>query len=389
MRKSSALSKPESLALRLAGRLFDVMLRPGGWPAFLDETAFALEAPAYEMLHYNRQDAALTRAPVFNSDPGLMADYRKEYHRINPAKPFLAAMDNVCDASQLHVPDSELEHSEFYQAFMRPQELHYSMFWIHALNEREAVMMSMLRSRRQGPHSKETIALGQMLNPFIRSALRFSEKVGTVSAERSALAEVLEQSSCGVILFDEGERPVFFNRRAEELLHGVPALPWSSKGALPADSARNRALERLIHDSVQCGRGRSLHAGGSMRLWWNGASGRMQALGMKVLPLPDERYNFRIGAPRICAAVLVFPPDAISAPTPPEILCELFGLTRSEAKLAGRLAAGESLAEAARRSGISYFTARAHLRACLEKTGTHRQAELMKVILTGSGGIRR
>ena len=62
-----------------------------------------------------------------------------------------------------------------------------------------------------------------------------------------------------------------------------------------------------------------------------------------------------------------------------------YGLTPSESRLALRLATGESLRVAAAALDISYETARTTLKRVFEKTGTHRQTELVIVILSAAG----
>ena len=61
-----------------------------------------------------------------------------------------------------------------------------------------------------------------------------------------------------------------------------------------------------------------------------------------------------------------------------------YGLTPSESRLALRLATGESLRVAAAVLDISYETARTTLKRVFEKTRTHRQTELVMVILSGA-----
>ena len=58
-----------------------------------------------------------------------------------------------------------------------------------------------------------------------------------------------------------------------------------------------------------------------------------------------------------------------------------FGLTAAEARLAAEILKGDGRAAAARRSGISATTAKTHLSSIFEKTGTHRQAELIRLLL--------
>jgi DNA-binding CsgD family transcriptional regulator len=54
-----------------------------------------------------------------------------------------------------------------------------------------------------------------------------------------------------------------------------------------------------------------------------------------------------------------------------------FGLTPAQARLVSHLVAGVSLRSSAEVLGVKYETARTYLKSAFEKTGTHRQAELV------------
>jgi DNA-binding CsgD family transcriptional regulator len=73
---------------------------------------------------------------------------------------------------------------------------------------------------------------------------------------------------------------------------------------------------------------------------------------------------------------------------PTKVLRDRFGLTPSEARLALRLVMGESLRSAALALDISYETARTALKTVFAKTSTHRQSELVIVILRAAGFAR-
>lgn len=61
------------------------------------------------------------------------------------------------------------------------------------------------------------------------------------------------------------------------------------------------------------------------------------------------------------------------------------GLSRMQLRVAEALAAGGTLKDAAALLGISYETARTHLKAAMAKTGTRRQAELLVLIARTRG----
>lgn len=66
----------------------------------------------------------------------------------------------------------------------------------------------------------------------------------------------------------------------------------------------------------------------------------------------------------------------------PKTLQSRYGLTPAEARLAIEIVRGNGRAAAARSCGVSMTTARTHLSRIFRKTGTHRQAELVRVMLS-------
>lgn len=65
-----------------------------------------------------------------------------------------------------------------------------------------------------------------------------------------------------------------------------------------------------------------------------------------------------------------------------------YGLTGAEARLACALVDGASLREASARQGITYSTARGYVKSLLQKTGTHRQAQLVARLMQDASVFR-
>lgn len=80
------------------------------------------------------------------------------------------------------------------------------------------------------------------------------------------------------------------------------------------------------------------------------------------------------------AILLIDDPDAAPTPAKAERYRQIFDLTPAEARLAAQLAAGISLSDAADALQVTYNTVRAQLRAIFDKTGAHRQGELIRVL---------
>jgi DNA-binding CsgD family transcriptional regulator len=60
---------------------------------------------------------------------------------------------------------------------------------------------------------------------------------------------------------------------------------------------------------------------------------------------------------------------------------DLYGLTEAEARTALAVTEAQGLRDLAERLGVRLSTVRTHLQHVFEKTGTHRQAELVRLLM--------
>lgn len=65
----------------------------------------------------------------------------------------------------------------------------------------------------------------------------------------------------------------------------------------------------------------------------------------------------------------------------PDLLSLTFGLSAAEGRVASLIATGISLKRAAKELGVALETVRSHLKAVFAKTATHRQGELIALLL--------
>jgi DNA-binding CsgD family transcriptional regulator len=101
-------------------------------------------------------------------------------------------------------------------------------------------------------------------------------------------------------------------------------------------------------------------------------------IGCESSPLSDHRA---------VAAIFLADSDA-QAKRSPERLRRIYGLTPVEGEVASRIAKGLSLADISEDLATSIHTVRGHLKQLFAKTDTHRQADLVRVLLTGLADLR-
>ncbi|MBP1184026.1 helix-turn-helix transcriptional regulator [Methylobacterium sp. PvR107] len=179
----------------------------------------------------------------------------------------------------------------------------------------------------------------------------------------TALQLLIEHFEQGLAVTDRCGRVQFLNRAARAYLgRGLLRLEQGClRGTKPADAA---ALRRIVADAAA-------GHGGSARLEGEGAP--LLVAACAILPSAGA-------VPGGAVLLRLVDPAAARLPTA-AMLQEQFGFTPAEAALAGDILAGNDLAASAARRRITRNTARVHLRHLFEKTGTRRQAELMRLLL--------
>jgi DNA-binding CsgD family transcriptional regulator len=128
---------------------------------------------------------------------------------------------------------------------------------------------------------------------------------------------------------------------------------------------------------------------GSGGVWTPGSGGAMlisrqppkRPLQLVVTPFQSREILL---ADRPAALVFLSDPEARST-SRGQLMQQLYRLTQTESRLANLLAHGYTLAEAAEQMEISVDTVRFHLKQIFRKTGTCRQSELMRTILSLPG----
>lgn len=111
-------------------------------------------------------------------------------------------------------------------------------------------------------------------------------------------------------------------------------------------------------------------------------------LSVMVVPVGDSRQR-RSSDPKRSGVTLFITDPKVPIDIAPATLEGLYGFTAAEARLVINLVGGHTLEEIAAASGTSTHTLRNHLKSAFRKTETNRQAELVKLVLTGPAVFRR
>jgi DNA-binding CsgD family transcriptional regulator len=98
-----------------------------------------------------------------------------------------------------------------------------------------------------------------------------------------------------------------------------------------------------------------------------------------VLPLTSGARR-RAGASYAAAAAMFVHKAALDTPSPPEVIAKAFKLTPSELRVLLAIVKVGGAPEVAEAIGVAENTVKFHLKHLFEKTGTRRQADLVKLV---------
>lgn len=196
---------------------------------------------------------------------------------------------------------------------------------------------------------------------------------------------VLERLNVGVIVVDADGRPVFVNSHAARILACEDGLATDNTGVKAGSSAETRVLRAAILASVTSLAPDALPQAPTVqsttalptRLYLERPSG-LAPLVVTIVRL-DGMADTDSRELR-CAALFVVDPAA-----PVRIdthgLGATYGLTPREASVTAMLSRGADITQAAETLGICVSSARQYLKRALDKTGTRRQANLVRLVL--------
>jgi DNA-binding CsgD family transcriptional regulator len=224
------------------------------------------------------------------------------------------------------------------------------------------------------------LRLYERLIPHLRRACSIHMKLAEAHSLRQADMEILNRLPAGVVLLDRNGRAVFLSRAAETLARRGDGFHLDPAGRCRAEfPAETQALRKLVADATGGTNGNGHCRGGVMALTRRGSP---HPLSVMVSPLPGDTVPLLDHAP----GAVLFLCDPDGKPDSMEgLLTRLYGLSPAEARLAAALVGGESVSEYADGHGVSLNTARAQLKQVLAKTSARRQADLVRLMLRGTG----
>jgi DNA-binding CsgD family transcriptional regulator/PAS domain-containing protein len=277
------------------------------------------------------------------------------------------------------VPDeAELLASELHAQYMRPMGIRYALGVDVKGPTGLELRLRAARSPTSRDFSDDEKSACARLVPHLERSLEIFAKIRRMEARRALYEGVMDQIATGMMLLDEGGNVLQMNRAAQKIIDDGGLSIIDGKLHIEDEDAAVE-LRRLIHEAGASEERRKPSVMAALRVQ-NGAGA--PSLSLLVRPLPAGAGG-DAGSP-IATVFLSRPEERHSIP--PEIIQQLFGLTKTESSVTSLLAQGIGVEEIASRLGVSVYTVRTHIRSVFKKTGVSKQTELIRRVLKSLPG---
>ena len=272
-------------------------------------------------------------------------------------------------------PHSEFKNSLFYQEWVRPQH------WIDAIAatlEKSATTyaaFSVIRHEDDGIVDDETRRRMKLIVPHIRRAVLVGKVIDLHKVEAAALADTLDGLATAMLLVDASGSIVHANTAAHVMLQ-EGLVVRASAGKLTAQQAE---ADHVLHDIFMNARSGDASVGdGGIAVPLSAHDGAKYIA--HVLPLTSGARRGAGVAYSAVAAIFVRKAEP-ELPHPVAVLADIYKLTPAEMRVLMMIVQIGGVPEVAPVLGVSETTVKTHLQHIFGKTGTSRQADLVKLVV--------
>jgi DNA-binding CsgD family transcriptional regulator len=356
------------------GLVYDTALDRDAWPAMLNRLAELLAATAGAHFESYNSKTYVCTTPALRLDP----EYRPAIPEYCACRAYFCRRGANHPLGAVYMPEtfmSREEHgrTDIFNRWFKPQGMEAIMRANLLIEGPVSTVVTVGRRYSEGDFGTAEIRLFAALIPHLQRAVQLQLRLSGLDGPPTGSAEMLNRLHQGVLLVDADARVVFVNSASERMLRAGGGLILGRDGLRAETPAETRLLRRVIGN---CAEPRDELGGADGRLRLS----REHRAPLTVLVIPHRARLSWIDLLRPRAIVFITDPEE-AAVVRCEGLRQDFGLTPAEAGFTREILKADGLQAAADRLGISLTTARTHLARVFDKTGTHRQAELVRLIL--------
>lgn len=367
----------------IVGDIYEASYQPQHWPVVLERICTLTQSDSAALLSIDRELQQANGLYTWNIDPALQAEYQSLKHDPN----FELFLQNLA-IGEASTADTIQPNRQALEAFYGAPFTDFCQRWdiahtggvILFHDDIRSTSLAIQRKSHRGHWPRTLITELDVLTPHLQRALNIHQTFVRLQWQEQVIREGLDNLVTGLILVNSDMQPVYLNPLAQHLIDEHPAFGCQNNRLFAVMPADNEALQNAVAKASQAPiqNDNTHHAITALGIHHPKIN---TPLPMLVTPITTAQPNgTHTGAAQ--AAIYVSDPQQ-HQPIVPESLCSAYDLSPKEAEIAIAIANGLALEAIAITNNTSVNTLKTHLKSIFRKLNIHRQAELVKIVMTG------
>lgn len=356
----------------LRGHVLSALLGETDWNQFLDALCGTLPNGSATLFYHDTS----TDRGAFSLARGMSSEARLSYaEHFSSLNPWMAGATRR--PIGLPAPDSamfarsDLERSEFYNDYLLPNDLRGAVGITIDRQNDCSFFLSVLGDISDTAERRDVLEILRAVTPDLSRAFQFYRRV-PITTETETCSSTSPTPAVGTLTIGPRRGIRRFTGRAKEYLAAGDAM---SEGLSGRVEFRDRRVSSYVDACLRAPCIQEVRLAPRVFLVARDAQAPLK---ITVMTMPWAKGTRFFRGPE-CIVLIEEPGTAERDLTE---VAGLFSLTQAELRVASGMAAGLSPQEIAADAGVSNETVRTHLRALFAKTDTHRQPELVRLLLT-------
>lgn len=346
--------------------IYHASLEPGIWPSIVQRLSDIYRGTG-TLFVYDSTSRGLTMEITQGFDEKFIDSYKNYY----------VSTDLLVDQALL-VPDDQVSHlfdlaekntfenSEFYTDWLRPQRLYQCMGTRIRVDGTTSMFATFHRSQGDRDFSATELGALSQLVPHLKRAADIGARLGKQAGLATATAAALDHLGVAAFLLTRDGVVSDLNAEAQRMVESETFMRLQLGRLVPAESEQIAGFRHTLKQVVD------RHIGDTIVI----RTFRGEVLQGLVVPVATSSVWLG-GAQR--QALLLIKANGEQSARAGDFMQEAFRLTLAERRLLDALMSGKTLSEFCEIHQISRNTAKTHLQNLFQKTGTSRQAALVRM----------
>ncbi len=359
--------------------IYEAPIEPEPWSSFVHACRLKLKS---------RSALLMFRLPLDGGEVTDIADaewvtqatrrvYYEQYAVFNPIEYEQMQVGRPYTFGDFISRDS-FRQSSYYRDYCQPMGIeHAAVLFLGEANGLRA-WLNLSRDAAAGAYRKSELDLLARMAPHLNRALRIYSALEKRRLETQAFRHAGDSIRLATLLLDETGIIGNLNEAARQLLARNPHVAIRKERLAFSQSGQQKRFDEKLAALLE---GKATNDYDALVVGMQGG----MALSILMRRIPRSGVDMRLRN----AAIVIYLKESSQAGTAlnGDIVATLFGLKPAEAKVASLLADGLSFQQIARAMEVTEETVRTYSKRVFAKTGTSRQAELVKLVLTSLANL--